>query len=94
MYVPAQHDTTNDANLLVFQDGARAVNPEGALRVPQVLEILIHKGDIPVTIGVFITPGQRGRIRCAGSGHGTDRHIAVSGHSAPGEGGLAPRHGQ
>ncbi len=60
IYVPAQYDGTKDANLLVFQDGARAVNPEGSLRVPQVLENLVHKGDIPVTIGLFITPGQRG----------------------------------
>jgi hypothetical protein len=58
--VPAQYDGTKDANLLVFQDGARAVNPEGSLRVPQVLENLIHKGDIPATLGLFITPGQRG----------------------------------
>ena len=28
--------------------------------MPQVLENLIHKKDIPVTIGIFITPGQRG----------------------------------
>ena len=62
IYVPAQYDGTKEANLLVFQDGARAVNPEGALRVPQVLENLIHQGDIPITIGVFITPGQRGEI--------------------------------
>ena len=34
----------------------------GSLRVPQVLENLIHKKDIPVTIGIFITPGQRGDV--------------------------------
>ena len=46
----------------VFQDGQRATNPTGSLRVPQVLENLIHKKDIPVTIGIFITPGQRGTL--------------------------------
>ncbi len=60
VYVPAQYTPDKPANVLVFQDGQRATNPEGALRVPQVLENLIHKGDIPVTIGIFITPGQRG----------------------------------
>ncbi len=60
IYVPAQYDAATAANVLVFQDGQRATNPTGALRVPQVLENLIHKKDIPVTIGIFITPGQRG----------------------------------
>jgi enterochelin esterase-like enzyme len=60
VYVPAQYKSDQPANVLVFQDGQRATNPEGALRVPQVLENLIHKGDIPVTIGIFVTPGQRG----------------------------------
>jgi enterochelin esterase family protein len=60
VYVPAQYDPSHPAAVLVFQDGARAINPEGSLRVPQVLENLIAKQQIPVTIGIFITPGQRG----------------------------------
>ncbi len=60
VYVPPQYDASKPACVLVFQDGARAINPEGSLRVPQVLENLIAKGEIPVTIGIFITPGQRG----------------------------------
>jgi enterochelin esterase family protein len=60
VYVPAQYSPARPANVLVFQDGQRATNPAGVLQVPQVLENLIHKGDIPVTIGIFITPGQRG----------------------------------
>jgi enterochelin esterase-like enzyme len=60
VYVPAQYRGDQPANVLVFQDGQRATNPEGALRVPQVLENLIHKREIPVTIGIFVTPGQRG----------------------------------
>src|SRR5262245_30705881 len=42
IYVPAQYTPDKPANVLVFQDGQRATNPEGALRVPQVLENLIH----------------------------------------------------
>jgi enterochelin esterase-like enzyme len=60
IYVPAQYVNGTPANVLVFQDGQRAINPTGVLRVPQVLENLIAKKDIPVTIGIFITPGQRG----------------------------------
>jgi len=57
VYVPAQYKAGEPANVLVFQDGQRATNPEGSLRVPQALENLIHKGEIPVTIGIFVTPG-------------------------------------
>ena len=62
VYVPAQYSAERPANVLVFQDGQRATNPNGSLRVPQVLENLIHKKDIPVTIGIFITPGHRGDV--------------------------------
>ena len=57
VFVPAQYVPEKPASVLVFQDGQRATNPEGSLRVPVVLENLIHRGDIPVTIGIFITPG-------------------------------------
>jgi len=57
VYVPAQYTGEKPACLLVFQDGQRALNPQGPLRVDQVLENLIAKQDIPVTIGLFITPG-------------------------------------
>jgi S-formylglutathione hydrolase FrmB len=59
VFVPAQYSAEKPAALLVFQDGQRATNPKGQLRVPQVLANLIHKKEIPVTIGVFITPGNR-----------------------------------
>jgi len=62
VYVPAQYTGAAPANVLVFQDGARAISAEGSLRVPQVLENLIAKKDIPVTIGIFVTPGQRGDV--------------------------------
>lgn len=57
IYVPVNYDANQPPNLLVFQDGQRATNPEGSLRVPTVLDNLIHKGEIPATLGVFITPG-------------------------------------
>jgi len=59
IFVPAQYDAGKPAALLVFQDGQRAIDPKGVLRIPTVLANLIHKKDIPVTIGVFITPGNQ-----------------------------------
>ena len=58
--VPAAYDKKSPANVLVFQDGQRAINPNGAVRVPQVLDNLIAGKEIPVTIGIYITPGNRG----------------------------------
>jgi enterochelin esterase-like enzyme len=60
IYVPPTYTSDKPAAVLVFQDGARATNPNGVLRVQNVLENLIQKSHIPTTIGIFITPGQRG----------------------------------
>ena len=60
IYVPAKYDPKTPPNLLVFQDGQRAINPQGPLNIPVVLDNLIAKGDIPATLGIFITPGNTG----------------------------------
>ena len=75
IYVPAQYVPGQAANVLVFQDGKRSTNPTGSLRVPQVLENLVHKKDIPITIGIFITPGQRGDVypETIGTGNANNR---------------------
>lgn len=59
VYVPAGYRRRGGEtpNLLVFQDGQRATNPNGSLRVQNVLDNLIAKGEIPPTLGIFITPG-------------------------------------
>jgi hypothetical protein len=57
VYVPHGYDPAEPPNLLVFQDGQRATNPQGSLRIPAVLDNLIARGDIPPTLGVFVTPG-------------------------------------
>ncbi len=59
VYVPAQYDATKPACVLVFQDGHRAQNTNGVLRLPIVMDNLIAKKEMPVTIGIFITPGAR-----------------------------------
>jgi enterochelin esterase family protein len=60
VYVPAQYDARKPAAVLVMQDGQRASNPNGVIRTQNVLDNLIHKNELPVTIGIFITPGHRG----------------------------------
>ena len=57
IFVPAQYSGDEPAALAIFQDGQRATNPAGPIRAPQVLENLIHDGAMPVTIGLFVTPG-------------------------------------
>lgn len=57
VYVPAQYDPNEPAALMVFQDGFTYVKEDGDFRVPIVFDNLIHKGEMPVTIGLFINPG-------------------------------------
>ncbi len=51
VYVPKQYDPTKPACLFVNQDGVR-------WNAPVVFDNLIAKGEMPVTIGVFVAPGR------------------------------------
>ena len=42
---------------MVFQDGHTYVDEQGQFRATVVMDNLIHQGDIPVMIGIFIDPG-------------------------------------
>jgi enterochelin esterase family protein len=66
IYVPAQYDASKPACLMVFQDGRGYVNEKGHSRVPTVFDNLIHKKEMPVTIGVFINPGTIPAVRPGG----------------------------
>jgi len=57
VYVPAQYDASKPACVMVFQDGGAYVNPKGQCPVPVMFDNLIHAGDMPVTIGIFLNPG-------------------------------------
>ena len=59
VYVPAQYDDSKPTALMVFQDGHAYVSETGLFRAPAVLDNLIHAGDIPVMIGVFVDPGHK-----------------------------------
>lgn len=60
VYVPQQYDGQQPACLMVFQDGHAYVKENGELRVPVVFDNLIHSGELPVTICVFVNPGHLG----------------------------------
>src|SRR5262245_41978286 len=51
VYVPKQYDPAKPACLYVNQDGVQ-------YKAPEVFDELIHKKEMPITIGVFVTPGR------------------------------------
>ncbi len=57
IYVPAQYKADKPAAVMVFQDGGSYVSAKGNWRVPTVFDNFIASGDMPVTIGIFINPG-------------------------------------
>lgn len=54
VYVPAQYDASKPACLLVVQDGIGRAND---WKLPTVMDNLIHKGEMPVTLGLFVMHG-------------------------------------
>jgi enterochelin esterase family protein len=59
VYVPSQYTDKQPAAVMVFQDGHDYVETDGSVRAPTVMDNLIHRGEMPVTIGVFINPSKK-----------------------------------
>lgn len=57
IYVPAQYDPATPACVMVVQDGIEHLKHERRWHIPTVLDNLIHRGEMPVTIGIFLNPG-------------------------------------
>jgi enterochelin esterase family protein len=58
LYVPAQYKPDGPpACLMIFNDGETYLGPP--VSVPTVLDNLISKGDMPITVAVFINPGEQ-----------------------------------
>jgi hypothetical protein len=57
IYVPAQYDGKTPACVMVFQDGGGFVNEKSDWHTPIVFDNLIAQKAMPVTIGIFINPG-------------------------------------
>jgi enterochelin esterase-like enzyme len=60
VYTPSQYDGSKPAALMVLFDGEWYMNPTGAFRSTEVFDKLIHRGEMPVTIVVYVDPGKRG----------------------------------
>jgi enterochelin esterase-like enzyme len=58
LHVPAQYTGAEPAALMVFQDGSLYLDPDGDIRAGAVFDQLIEQGEMPVTIGVFVDPGE------------------------------------
>ena len=58
LYVPQQMDAAQAACLMVFQDGELYLGPD--VQAAVVFDNLIHSGAMPVTIGLFVGPGDKG----------------------------------
>ncbi|MBM3784157.1 MAG: gluconolactonase [Acidobacteria bacterium] len=61
LYVPAQYDGAKPTAFMVFLDGSGALGQ--GVRVPAVLDNLIHKKELPPMIGIFVDPGVLPAIR-------------------------------
>ena len=62
IYVPAQYKEDQPACVMVFQDGGGYTS-----FVPTVFDNLIAKGEMPVTVAVFINPGSGAAKKAAAS---------------------------
>jgi enterochelin esterase-like enzyme len=58
VYEPAQYVEHQPASLMVFQDAAWYMKLDFEVRAPVVLDNLIHKGEMPVTVAVFVEPSE------------------------------------
>ena len=59
IYTPAQLEAPVAPSLMVFQDGWMYLDPAGPVRATAVLDSLIHAGELPPTVAVFVMPGRR-----------------------------------
>jgi enterochelin esterase-like enzyme len=58
VYVPAGYTRSEPASLMVFQDAEWYLKLDFEVRAPVVLDNLIHRGEMPVTIVVFVEPSE------------------------------------
>lgn len=55
VYVPAQYDGSEPARVMIFQDGERYIRED--MNTSIVFDNMIHKGELPVIIGIYVNPG-------------------------------------
>lgn len=66
VYVPDALDrTAQPPALMVFQDGAAYLDPEGPVRATKVFDSLLASDEVPPVVGVFVNPGRPPRTNDA-----------------------------
>jgi gluconolactonase len=60
LYVPRQYNPAKKTCVFIIQDGLKRAD---GWHAPTVLDNLIHQGQIPVQIGVFVDPGKLPAVR-------------------------------
>ncbi len=55
VYIPAQYDPAKPPALMIVQDGLGMAN---GWKLPTILDNMIHAGQIPVQLGIFVDHGQ------------------------------------
>ncbi len=58
LYLPANVVSTDNMPVMVFNDGLGYSDPQGPVRATNVLDTLIHAGEIPAMAAVFVMPGR------------------------------------
>jgi enterochelin esterase family protein len=56
VYIPAKYDAAKPAALMVFQDGGGYVGRDGGYGLPNIVDNLIAKGEMPVTVCIMANP--------------------------------------
>ena len=59
IYTTPNFDRAAPASLIIFQDGAFYLTPNGPVRATKVLDVMFAKGEIGATVAVFVNPGKR-----------------------------------
>ena len=72
VYRSSGADIQEPHNLMVFNDGPGYLSRSGAVRATTVLDNLIHDGELPATVGVFINPGLPPGVELPGAGQRPD----------------------
>lgn len=57
VYLPEGLQESQEYSLMVYQDGAMYMDPNGPVRVTKVLDSLIHAKELPPTVALFVNPG-------------------------------------
>ncbi|MDB6128978.1 MAG: hydrolase [Verrucomicrobiales bacterium] len=58
VYIPAQYKPEEEACLMVFQDGSSYQSTNASFRATIVYDNLIAKKELPITVVVFVNPGE------------------------------------